>query len=286
MEKQKAAPVTSPTVGRAMSSYQAGFPDQASPAGDDFIRGELEGDVQFPRGPLRDPFLRDWAELSEPRLSPLHDSVARAVASFFTRDGGWVYLTQGMIAAEAGLRRQVVNRPLQDLVSVGRFERRDIKTHQGHRGQAYRLVGEDCEWELLNVGLPDRTTAAGFRKELEKFALEEALHAVVELLPADSVLPDSVLTLLEVINSRRKNNSDFLRRLEETSNGNSVPLSSKNVDSALDSASSAGRALVTESQMIAIFTEQERTGLTDDDIRASWPAICPGAEVPGALEAA
>ena len=36
--------------------------------------------------------------------------------------------------------------------------------------------------------------------------------------------------------------------------------------------------------MVAIITEQERTGLSEDDIRASWPDINPGSEVPGALE--
>ena len=36
--------------------------------------------------------------------------------------------------------------------------------------------------------------------------------------------------------------------------------------------------------MVAIITEQERTGLSEDDIRASWPDINPGSEGPGALE--
>ena len=56
------------------------------------------------------------------------------------------------------------------------------------------------------------------------------------------------------------------------------------VDSGLDRAAAVHRDLVTESQMVAIITEQERTGLSEDDIRASWPDINPGSEIPGALE--
>ena len=36
--------------------------------------------------------------------------------------------------------------------------------------------------------------------------------------------------------------------------------------------------------MVAIITEQERTGLSEDDIRASWSDIHPGSELPEALE--
>ncbi|MCY4364807.1 MAG: hypothetical protein OXE17_01060 [Chloroflexi bacterium] len=277
----------SPRLDPSLQAYQADFADHVSrgDAGDAFVRGNLEGDVQFPKGPVYAHAVTEWEARSEPRLSPTHDAVGRALASFFTEDGGWVYLTQDMIADEARLRRQSVNRPLQDLVAAGRVERREMTMHQGHRGHAYRLTGEDTGWQPADLGIPGRVTVAGFKKELEKFALEEALQAVVELLPADSVLPDSVLTLLEGINSRREDKSDLLRRLEETSNnGNGGPLSSKMVDSALVGAAPGHRDLVTESQMVAIITEQERTGLSEDDIRASWPDINPGSEVPGALE--
>ena len=274
----------SPRLDPRLQAYQADFADHVSRAGDAFVRGNLEGDVQFPQGPVYAHAVTEWEARTEPRLSPTHDAVGRALASFFTEDGGWVYLTQDMIADEGRLRRQSVNRPLQDLVAAGRIERREMTTHQGHRGHAYRLTGEDTGWQPTNLGIPGRVTAAGFKKELEKFALEEALQAVVELLPADSVLPDSVLTLLDGINSRREEKTDLLRRLERTSNVGNTPLSSKTVDSALDSAAESTGALITESQMVAIITEQERTGLSEDDIRASWSDIHHGSEVPGALE--
>ena len=194
-------------------------------------------------------------------------------------------LTQDMIADEAGLRRQSVNRPLLNLIEVGRIERREMTTHQGHRGHAYRLTGEDTNWQPTKLGIPGRVTMAGFKQELERFALEEALLTVVELLPANAVLPDSVLTLLSVIDSRREEKTDLLWRLEGNSNNvGTTPLSSNLLDSALDAATQGNRDLVTESQMVAIITEQERTGLSEDDIRASWPDINPGSEVPGALE--
>ena len=105
---------------------------------------------------------------------------------------------------------------------------------------------------------------------------------MVELLPADAVLPDSVLTLLDGIDSRRKEKTDLLRRLEGNSNNVGItPLSSNLLDSALDAATQGNRDPVTESQMVAIITEQERTGLSEDDIRASWPDINPGSEGPG-----
>ena len=256
---------------------------QATPA-DAFVRGNLAGDVQLPKEPVYDHVVTEWAARTEPRLSPTHDAVARAVATFFTREGGWVYLTQDLIADEAGLRRQSVNRPLLNLIEVGRIERREMTTHQGHRGHAYRLTGEDTNWQPTKLGIPGRVTMAGFKQELEKFVLEEALLTVVELLPADAVLPDSVLTLLDGIDSRRKEKTDLLRRLECFNNVGTIPLSSKLLDSALDAATQGNRDPVTESQMVAIITEQERTGLSEDDIRGSWPDINPGSEVPGALE--
>ena len=279
------SPRLDPGVDPRLQAYQADFADHVSHAGDAFVRGNLEGDVQFPKGPVYAHAVTEWEARTEPRLSPTHDAVGRALASFFTEDGGWVYLTQDMIADEARLRRQSVNRPLQDLIAAGRVERREMTTHQGHRGHAYRLTGEDTGWQPTNLGIPGRVTAAGFQKELERFALEEALQTVVGLLPADADLPDSVLTLLEGINSRREDKSDFLRRLEETSgNGNNVSLSSKTVDSALDSAAESTGALITESQMIKVITEQKRTGLSEEDIRASWPEIHLYSEFPGNLE--
>ena len=274
------SPRLDPGLDPRLQAYQADFADHVSHAGDAFVCGNLAGDVQFPKGPAYDHAVTEWEARTEPRLSPTHDAVGRALASFFTKEGGWVYLTQDMIADEGRLRRQSVNRPLRDLVAAGRVERRDMRTHQGHRGHAYRLTGEDSDWQPTNLGIPGRVTVAGFKKELQRFALEDALLTVVELLPADAVLPDSVLTLLEGISSARYVKCDLLQRLENSDNVNNTPVSSK----MFDSAPQATRDLVTESQMVSIITEQDRTGLSEDDIRASWPDINPGAEIPGALE--
>ena len=56
------------------------------------------------------------------------------------------------------------------------------------------------------------------------------------------------------------------------------------LDSALDSASQINRDPATESQLVSILANQERAGLSDDDIRASWPDINFGTDTPGALE--
>ena len=274
------SPRLDPGLDPRLQAYQADFADHVSHADDAFVRGNLAGDVQFPKRPVYDHAVTEWEARTEPRLSPTHDAVGRALASFFTKEGGWVYLTQDMIADEGRLRRQSVNRPLKDLVAAGHVERRDMRTHQGHRGHAYRLTGEDSDWQPTNLGIPGRVTVAGFKKELQRFALEDALLTVVELLPADAVLPDSVLTILESITSGREVKSDLLRRLENSNNVNNTPLS----NILLDSGPQVTRDLVTESQMVAILTEQERIGFSEDDIRASWPDINPGAEIPGALE--
>ena len=274
------SPRLDPGLDPRLQAYQADFADHVSHADDAFVRGNLAGDVQFPKRPVYDHAVTEWEARTEPRLSPTHDAVGRALASFFTKEGGWVYLTQDMIADEGRLRRQSVNRPLKDLVAAGRVERRDMRTNQGHRGHAYRLTGEDSDWQPTNLGIPGRVTVAGFKKELQRFALEDALLTVVELLPADAVLPDSVLTILEGISSGREVKSNLLRRLENSNNVNNTPLS----NILLDSGPQVTRDLVTESQMVAILTEQERIGLSEDDIWVSWPDINPGAEIPGALE--
>ena len=274
------SPRLDPGLDPRLQAYQADFADHVSHADDAFVRGNLAGDVQFPKRPVYDHAVTEWEARTEPRLSPTHDAVGRALASFFTKEGGWVYLTQDMIADEGRLRRQSVNRPLKDLVAAGRVERRDMRTNQGHRGHAYRLTGEDSDWQPTNLGIPGRVTVAGFKKELQRFALEDALLTVVELLPADAVLPDSVLTILEGISSGREVKSNLLRRLENSNNVNNTPLS----NILLDSGPQVTRDLVTESQMVAILTEQERIGLSEDDIWASWPDINPGAEIPGTLE--
>ena len=290
MENRKAASVTSPAVGRAISSYQAGFPDQASPASDDFVRGNLDGDVLLPKGTFCDPLVVHWEGHTEPRLTYAHDSVGRALANFFPSAGGWVYLTQDMIAAEADASRQVTNRCLQDLIDVGRVERRDMRTHQGHRGQAYRMTGEDSGWEPSVLGIGGRTTVAGFKKELERFAfvdsVETALQAVMELVPADRQMPDSALTLLEVIRSPGKDSqSEFLRRMEKLNNDNNGPLSCKEGYSAVTQPAHMAQEPLTEKQLITIFGHQERTALSVEDIWASWPDIYPGAELSESLEA-
>ena len=285
METQNNTSITSPTVGCTIKAYQAGFPDHASPAGDDFVRGNLAGDVQLPKGPVRDQTVMDWEEFTEPRLSLSHDVVGRALSSFFTTKGGWVYLTQDMIGAAARVSRQIANRALRDLEEVGRLERREMKTNKGHRGYAYRLTGEDTKWEPTLVGMDRRTTVAHFKKDMRILELEKGILALAELVPADQALSSSLIKLVDGINpSGREVKSDFLRRMEKLNGSDKGALSSKLVDSALDTAAQVNRTPVTESQLVEIIANQERTGLSEDDIKASWPDINPGTEPPLYME--
>ena len=286
MQNQHNTAVEPSILGRAVSGYQSGFPDHVSVAGDAFVRGNLQGDVQFPRDQVWDATVMKWDARSEPKLSATHDAVSQALASFFDSGGGWVYLTQDLICGVACFSRPIVNRCLKDLAQVGRFERRELKTAQGHRGQVYRLCGEDTDWSPIKLGLGGRTTVANFRKDLRILQVENGLRVLAKAWPADCDLPDSVLTLLEELSSSPEEDaSDFLGRMEKSDNAGSEPLLTSDVYSAdVYSAPQMTQAPLTERQLVTIFGHQERTGLSVEDIWASWPDIYPGTAPSESLE--
>ena len=286
MQNQQNTAVEPSIPGRADSGYQSGFPDQVSDAGDAFVRGNLEGDVQFPKDQVWDATVMKWDARSEPKLSAAHDAVSQALASFFDSGGGWVYLTQDLICGVACFSRPIVNRCLKDLAQVGRFERRELKTAQGHRGQVYRLCGEDTDWMPIKLGLGVRTTVANFKKDMRILQVENGLRVLAKAWPADCDLPDSVLTLLEELSSSPvEDASDFLGRMEKSNNDGSEPLLTTDVYSAdVYSAPQMTQGPLTERQLVTIFGHQERTGLSVEDIRASWPDIYPGTEPSESLE--
>ena len=233
MQNQHNTAVEPSILGRAVSGYQSGFPDHVSVAGDAFVRGNLQGAVQFPRDQVWDATVMKWDARSEPKLSATHDAVSQALASFFDSGGGWVYLTQDMICGVACFSRPIVNRCLKDLAQVGRFERRELKTAQGHRGQVYRLCGEDTDWMPIKLGLGGRTTVANFKKDMRILQVENGLRVLAKAWPADCDLPDSVLTLLEELSSSPEEDaSDFLGRMEKSDNASSEPLLTSDVYSA------------------------------------------------------
>ena len=242
--------------------------DTPSPASsEDFVRDNLEGDVLYPGAPIRDSIVMNWEALTEPRLSTGHDSVGSAVASFFTREGGWVYLTQDTIARECQLSRQRVNRCLKDLVSVGRLQQREVLTDEGHRGHAYRLAGEDMDWLPEDLGMKKRLTVAKFEQEMRIRELEQALRDLLALVEGDKELPESVLTALEGIPASRGMDSEqFLRRMKETLDdfealSSELIYSGPLIEPAGPGLGFLGKA--TPAQMVSLFTHQERTGLSD-----------------------
>ena len=131
---------------------------------DDCVRGELDSDLFIPDGPVRHPVVQQWAARAQPRLcQTVHDTVLTALAAYFPYDGGWVYLTQEMIANEAGLSRQAISRPLQNLETVGLVQRARVRHEEGHRGQAFRLTGEDTNWQPVDLGFTERITVREFQ---------------------------------------------------------------------------------------------------------------------------
>ena len=108
----------------------------------------------------------------------------------------------------------------------------------------------------------------------------------MELVPADRQMPDSALTLLQVIRSPGKDaQSEFLGRMEKLNNDdNKGPLSCKEGYSAVTEPAHMTQEPLTEKQLITIFGHQERTDLSVEDIWASWPEIYPGTEPSESLE--
>ena len=239
-------------------------------ASDDFVRDSLEGDVRYPGAPIRDHIVMNWEALTEPRLSTGHDSVGSAVASFFTREGGWVYLTQYTIGRESKLTRQRVNTCLQDLVSVGRIQHRQVLTGEGHRGHAYRLCGEDMEWLPEDLGLEKRITVERFKQEMRFRKLEQALQDLAALVVGFQALPESLLASLEGISeSGGLHWEQFLHRTRRAFDD--IGALSDNLLYSGPLREPAGPGLefwenATDAQMFAILTHQERTGLSDDAV--------------------
>ena len=262
--------------------YQSEIADSPT-ASDDFDRGNLEGDVALPKRPIRDPVVMEYEELSEPRLSPAHDVVGRALASFFTRGGGWTYLTQDMVAREARLSRQTTCKALRDLERVGRFEKRDMHTLEGNRGDAYRLHGDRNGWTPVDLGMPERTTADTFLKDMEIQHLRGLVHQMAALVPEGVVIPDSAITVVESFHEGSAHR-DYWASVQSSSRASSSTLSSKLLDSALDAASEERRDWVTESQLIDLAIHQERAGLTEAAILEAWDAINPGTSSPECLD--
>jgi len=264
-----------------LTHYQPALADV--PNAEDFARGNLDGDIQMPKAPVRDPVVMDWDENSEPYLSPAHEVASRALASFFTRDGGWVYVTQDMLAQQSKLSRQFINRLLNDYIKVGKYESRKITTIQGKRGLAYRATGEDTDWAPTNLGI-------GFRRiKLAEFAqlqwinqLQEAVRDLHALLPSATILPDNVSAVLERLSdipNSEEISSEWNRRVD--SPDTPIALSTKTVDNAL---SERPASPATEKQVNTIMMHQERTGLDEDDVLASWPDIDRYSERPDGID--
>ena len=266
-----------------VTAYQSSLADDPQ-APDDFARGNLDGDISIPKEPVDDPVVVNWAERTEPRLSPRHDTVARALASFFPREGGWVYLTHQQIAQAAVLSRQVICETLKDLARVGRFQRRPVNLGEGHRGDAYRLYGDRVDWIPTDPSeIGRRTTPDEYERGRENRALRAALMEVTERIPEDMVLSDETIN---TINDTRveHSHSSYYQQVDqwvaETEAQSTGALSSDLLDSA-PSATIPTRG-PSEEQLMSIVTEQARTGLSDADIQARWGEVDASMEKPPA----
>ena len=263
--------------------FQSQLADAAN-AGDGFAHGNLDGDVHLPKQPVCDLLVMDRAVHSEPRLTPSHDVVEYHFASFLTSDGRFSYVTQDDIATLSRIGRTTVCSVLKDLEAVGRYESKDVKTHEGKRAKAYRPTGHETGYRPVKLGIEGRVSVAEFRQRKHIHDLEETVRLLAARLDDYTDLPDNVVaTIISLSDCPSEEVNENYSKAEMVAAP--ISLSSRNVDNALaERAAATPPVPATLSQMNLILMHQERTGLEEDDVLASWPDIDRYSDVPRGLD--
>ena len=247
---------------------------------------------------LFDRQVMEWSERTGPLLTPTHDAIRNAMCTFMPAEGGWIPLTQERIADAAHLTRQVINRLLPDLIEIGLFEQsKPLTDGYGRRECAYRCTGEDTGWVPTPVGPEGRQTVKDFKlrkriAELETLASQLYAHA--------TDLDDSLITTAEALliqNPDKKSRTLLVSSGVTGQNANSYWAVNENGLQPTDvytptrvidrqgNRIPGGREQATESQMMKIAMEMDRTGLDESDVLAKWGEVHPNTPVPEAVEA-
>ena len=238
-----------------------------------------------------------WSEQTGPLLTPTHDAIRNALCSFISTEGGWIPLTQQRIADAAHLSRQVINRLLPDLIDVGLFQKSEPLTDgYGRRECAYRCTGEDTGWVPTPVGPEGRQTVKDFQMrqriaELETLASKLYAHATnlddSLIATADRLLnnPDKKSsTLLAAAGITGQNPDSYWAVNENGLQPTDVYTPTRVIDRE-GHRIPGGREQASESQMMKIAIEMDRTGLDESDVLARWAEVHPNSPVPDAVEA-
>ena len=261
------------------------FADAAG-APNEWILGELHGDVATPNAPMKDPVVGAWTLWAYPRLTIQHDAILNGLGSYFTAKGGWVYVTQDQIANIAGVNRATVNRRLPDLIKVGLVESRPVSTQDGKRGMAYRLAGEECGWQAVHSEDARRTTVEAYLYEMRIAQVENALSFFIDNGSVVTEMPDNVVAVVRDLRNSEKSEIDLFNSGPKGHN----PDTTKAV---ITAGSYNGLRVpnehrpptpASESQVNLIEKQMQRTGLEETDVLASWPDVDRYSQVPQGLD--
>ena len=182
------------------------------------------------------------------------------------------------------------------MVRAGLIEREE-RSHgvSGKRAYLYRLTGEYRAWEPTPVG-PEG------RQPVNEAVLRRRIAELEEQRSEAPLSTDSVDNLITTVTSILPDPGQVIEINSETglynhSDNDDVPVvKEKGLQRADDPyvPSSVvdrkgrripgGREALTESQLMLIFKEQERTGLSDQDILACWPDIHPRTPPPDIID--
>ena len=263
----------------------------------------MDPEDQGERPTVYDPTVMGWIERPGLHLSPSHDSTEHAVGAFFTAAGGKIAIAQGRIADVAQLSRAVVNERLADLVEVGLLgrEKQSADCH-GKREDLYWLPGELTDWEPVENPPCGRLTVKEWH-HLRRIA--ELEDAVLQLAPLSGDLDDNLTSLVNSIPTtgsqisfsfsfNRGEKNDLTNNDTAVVNQNSLQRGGDNAfytptGSTVDRnfrRIPGSRMSASESQMNRLMMEQDRTGLTDADILASWLDVQPKTDPPECIEVA
>ena len=268
------------------SSEEPNFADAAG-APNGWILSEPGEDVATPSEPVCDPLVLAWTLRTYPKLKNTnHDATLNGLGTYFTRKGGWVYVTQDQVAAAAGLERTMVNRMLRGLIEVGLVQSKPIPTIDGKRGMAYRLAGEDCGWQSVDSFGTSRVNPETFRDKAYIAQLEEAVRCLAQNSPVVQEIPHNVVAVVSTVgNSSESELSNYSRSLQTGSDINTKAVVQKKLHNGLENpADHRPPAPASDRQANLIEKEMQRTGLEETDVLASWPDVDRYSEVPQGLD--
>lgn len=258
------------------TSHQPDFADTPT-ASDDWLRGNLDGDVRIAREPVYDPIIMMCALRSGPKLSPAHETAYLGLCAHFTPDDDWIMVDQAAIAREAGLHRTRIPRLLRDIASIFKIASEPVSGQDGARGlhRKYRLAAKDRNFEILPFTEEKRFTVDSF-------------HAAQLVAQLETHLADTQAELRRILEKYVPADSDDFHTATTTMEINKeiplfinpsvvAPAVTENLNSGLERKPSKPAS---EDQLNMLATLCDKKGLPESQIFHAWQTILPGITPP------